>query len=165
MHRIEAYLSTFSRSRAFIWKLESGSASKWKVGSASTSNWQAGSGSASSWCGPATQSKTTLCMPCGTGTTKVRQAAMPPSRQQRAEVRRDPSSSPGPPTCTAVPPLGLTAPTLHPAASPLTTQVSVPSTCSWSSVQVTLVVRSFRKKKGIFREMYSKNSQVFRLSL
>ncbi len=55
-----AYLSTFSRFGAFIWKLGSGSgsASKWMVvsGFGSASKWQAGSGSASasSRCGSAT---------------------------------------------------------------------------------------------------------------
>ncbi len=50
MNGIWAYLNTFSRFWAFIWKLGSrtvsGAASKWKVGSGSASKWQAGSGSA-----------------------------------------------------------------------------------------------------------------------
>ncbi len=118
---------------------------KVKEGSGTASKWQAVSGSAAkgkTGSRSATLGKTTIYMPCVTGTTRVRQAAMPPSRQQRAEVRRDPFSSPGPPTCTAVPPQGLTAPTQHQAASPLTIQVSVP--CSWSSVQVILLVRLIR---------------------
>ncbi len=43
---IWAYLSTFSRFWAFIWKLGSGSASKWEVesGSGYPTKWQAGSG-------------------------------------------------------------------------------------------------------------------------
>ncbi len=46
---IWAYLTTFSRFWAFIWKLGFGSASKWKVRSESASKWPAGSGFASNW--------------------------------------------------------------------------------------------------------------------